>query len=72
MLDWTDRHCRFFMRQISRATLLYTEMITTGALLHAARVTGANASGTAVVISPDDAGKYISSYAAYLADQGAD
>ena len=40
---------------------------TTGALLHAARVTGADASGTAVVISPDDAGKYISSYAAYLA-----
>jgi cysteine synthase A/cysteine synthase B len=45
---------------------------TTGALLHAARITGATASGTAVVISPDDAGKYISSYAAYLADQGAD
>lgn len=34
MLDWTDRHCRFFLRQISRRTLLYTEMITTGALLH--------------------------------------
>ena len=34
MLDWTDRYCRFFLRQISRQTLLYTEMITTGALLH--------------------------------------
>ena len=34
MLDWTDRYCRFFLRQISRHTLLYTEMITTGALLH--------------------------------------
>ena len=34
MLDWTDRHCRYFLRQISRHTLLYTEMITTGALLH--------------------------------------
>ncbi len=34
MLDWTDRHCRFFLRQISRHVLLYTEMITTGALLH--------------------------------------
>lgn len=34
MLDWTDRHCRFFLRQISRHTLLYTEMVTTGALLH--------------------------------------
>ena len=34
MLDWTDRHCRYFLRQLSRHTLLYTEMITTGALLH--------------------------------------
>ena len=33
MLDWTDRHCRFFHRQLTRRTLLYTEMITTGALL---------------------------------------
>lgn len=35
MLDWTDRHCRFFHRQLSRQALLYTEMVTTGALLHA-------------------------------------
>lgn len=34
MLDWTDRHCRMFHRQITRHTWLYTEMITTGALLH--------------------------------------
>jgi tRNA-dihydrouridine synthase A len=34
MMDVTDRHCRFFLRQISRRTLLYTEMITTGALGH--------------------------------------
>lgn len=34
MMDVTDRHCRFFLRQISRRTLLYTEMVTTGALLH--------------------------------------
>lgn len=34
MLDWTDRHARFLLRQISRHTLLYTEMVTTGALLH--------------------------------------
>lgn len=34
MLDWTDRFCRYFLRQLSRQTLLYTEMITTGALLH--------------------------------------
>ena len=34
MMDWTDRHCRYFHRQITRNTLLYTEMVTTGALLH--------------------------------------
>jgi tRNA-dihydrouridine synthase A len=34
MMDWTDRHCRFFHRQISRRTRLYTEMVTTGALIH--------------------------------------
>jgi len=34
MLDWTDRHCRYLLRQISHHTLLYTEMVTTGALLH--------------------------------------
>lgn len=34
MIDWTDRHCRFFHRQISPHALLYTEMITTGAILH--------------------------------------
>ncbi len=34
MLDWTDRHCRYFLRQITHHTLLYTEMVTTGALLH--------------------------------------
>ncbi|WP_211363163.1 tRNA dihydrouridine(20/20a) synthase DusA [Thermochromatium tepidum] len=34
MLDWTDRHCRYLLRLISRHTLLYTEMIATGALIH--------------------------------------
>ncbi len=34
MMDWTDRHCRFFHRQITRRARLYTEMVTTGALLH--------------------------------------
>jgi tRNA-dihydrouridine synthase A len=37
MLDWTDRHFRYFVRLISRHTLLYTEMVTTGALLHGDR-----------------------------------
>ena len=34
MMDWTDRHCRYFHRLISPHALLYTEMVTTGALLH--------------------------------------
>lgn len=34
MLDWTDRHCRFFHRQLTQQTLLYTEMVTTGAIIH--------------------------------------
>jgi len=34
MMDRTDRHYRYFMRQITRHTLLYTEMITTAALIH--------------------------------------
>jgi tRNA-dihydrouridine synthase A len=34
MLDWTDRNCRYFHRLLSRNALLYTEMVTTGALLH--------------------------------------
>ncbi len=34
MLDWTDRHYRYFARLISRQALLYTEMVTTGAIIH--------------------------------------
>ena len=34
MMDWTDRHCRFLHRLLSRHALLYTEMFTTGALVH--------------------------------------
>jgi tRNA-dihydrouridine synthase A len=34
MMDWTDRHCRVFHRQITQHTWLYTEMVTTGALVH--------------------------------------
>ena len=33
MLDWTDRHCRMFHRMLTRHALLYTEMVTTGAIL---------------------------------------
>jgi tRNA-dihydrouridine synthase A len=34
MMDWTDRHCRYFHRLLTRHTRLYTEMVTTGALIH--------------------------------------
>ena len=34
MMDWTDRHCRFFHRLLSQRTLLYTEMVNTGAVIH--------------------------------------
>lgn len=34
MMEWTDRHCRFFHRLLTRRARLYTEMITTGAILH--------------------------------------
>lgn len=37
MMDWTDRHCRFFLRQFSPHTRLYTEMITAAALVHGKR-----------------------------------
>jgi tRNA-dihydrouridine synthase A len=37
MMDWTDRHCRYFLRGFSPDTLLYTEMITTGAVLRGDR-----------------------------------
>ncbi|MEW6999676.1 tRNA dihydrouridine(20/20a) synthase DusA [Colwelliaceae bacterium BS250] len=33
MLDWTDRHCRYFLRLLSKNTVMYTEMVTTGAIL---------------------------------------
>jgi tRNA-dihydrouridine synthase A len=37
MMDWSDRHCRFFWRLLTRQALLYTEMVTTGALIHGDR-----------------------------------
>ncbi len=44
MMEWTDRHCRFFHRLMTRNALLYTEMLTTGAILHGdrARLLGFN------------------------------
>lgn len=37
MMDWSDHHCRFFWRLLTRRALLYTEMVTTGALIHGDR-----------------------------------
>ncbi|MCZ7659050.1 MAG: tRNA dihydrouridine(20/20a) synthase DusA [Xanthobacteraceae bacterium] len=37
MMDWTDRHCRFFHRLMTRRARLYTEMVTTGAVIHGDR-----------------------------------
>ncbi|MER8401046.1 tRNA dihydrouridine(20/20a) synthase DusA [Mesorhizobium sp. M1348] len=37
MMDWTDRHCRFFHRQLTREALLYTEMVVAEAVIHGAR-----------------------------------
>jgi tRNA-dihydrouridine synthase A len=37
MMEWADRHCRFFHRLLTRRALLYTEMLTTGAVLHGDR-----------------------------------
>ncbi len=37
MMDWTDRHCRFFHRLLTRRALLYTEMVTSAAIIHGKR-----------------------------------
>ena len=37
MMDWTDRHCRAFHRVLSRRARLYSEMVTTGAIIHGDR-----------------------------------
>src|ERR1700722_14427840 len=37
MMEWTDRHCRYFHRRLTRRALLYNEMITTAAVLHGDR-----------------------------------
>src|SRR6476660_747218 len=46
MMDWTDRHCRVFHRRMTRHARLYTEMLTTGAVIHGdrARLLGFDAS----------------------------
>mgnify|MGYP003392793575 CR=1 FL=1 len=52
MMDWTDRHCRAFHRQLSQRARLYTEMVTTGAVIHGdrKRLLGFNASEQPVAL----------------------
>jgi tRNA-dihydrouridine synthase A len=52
MMDWTDRHCRYFHRLLAPRALLYTEMLTTGALLHGdrARLLGFDAAESPVAL----------------------
>ena len=52
MMDWTDRHCRFFHRLLTRRARLYTEMVTTGAVIHGdrARLLGFHAAEHPVVL----------------------
>jgi tRNA-dihydrouridine synthase A len=52
MMDWTDRHCRVFHRLMTRRARLYTEMLTTGAIIHGdrKRLLGFNASEHPVVL----------------------
>jgi tRNA-dihydrouridine synthase A len=61
MMDWTDRHCRVFHRLMTRRARLYTEMLTTGAIIHGnrARLLGFDASEHPVALqlggsNPDD------------------
>ncbi len=65
MLDWTDKHCRFFHRQLTKKAWLYSEMVTTGALIfgnNPTRFLGHNPEEAPVVLqlggsSPDDMAK---------------
>src|SRR3978361_2005823 len=52
MMDWTDRHCRVFHRLMTRRARLYTEMLTTGAIIHGdrARLLGFDASEHTVAL----------------------
>ncbi len=52
MIDWTDRHCRAFHRVMSRRARLYTEMVTTGAVIHGdrARILGFDAAEHPVAV----------------------
>src|SRR5260370_8875919 len=56
MMDWTDRHCRVFHRLMTRRALLYTEMLTTGAIIHGdrARVLSLDASEHPVALELGD------------------
>ena len=52
MMDWTDRHCRYFLRQVAPEAYLFTEMVTAAALLHGDldRLLGHDASESPLVL----------------------
>ena len=64
MMDWTDRHCRFFHRLLTRRALLYTEMVTAEAVIHGDRerllgfvAGGASGRAAARRLRPGEAGR---------------
>ncbi len=75
MMDWTDRHCRVFHRTMTRRALLYTEMVTSGAIIHGprARLLGFDESEhpVAVQLGGSDPGE-LARAAAIAADFGYD
>jgi tRNA-dihydrouridine synthase A len=52
MMDWTDRHCRYFLRQLAPDACLFTEMVTAEALIHGDldRLLGYNAAESPLVL----------------------
>ncbi|AKP74075.2 putative tRNA-dihydrouridine synthase [Piscirickettsia salmonis] len=70
MLDWTDRHCRYLFRLLSKHAVLYTEMVTTGALLHndPKRFLYCDSLGTAVALQLGGSDPHALAKCAELAD----
>ncbi len=71
MMDWTDRHCRYFHRLLSPSALLYTEMVTAAALTHgdSARLLNFNAAEHPVVLQVGGSDPAMMADAAQLAEQ---
>lgn len=71
MMDWSDRHCRYFWRQLSQHAVLYSEMVTTGALVHAepARFLDYNAEEHPLALQLGGSDPDALAYSARLAEQ---